>query len=206
MLTEGNIEVLPDKGQKVHESIREKETEIEQLTLELEKTPLVQSLNRQKNEILKESRSAEKELLFVKDEPYSDDTDDMDSYLDINNIPLKPTTSPELRELGEKAQATRDRELALTVERLQDLHGSLVARPAENEKAEDPRGLKIKLMPHQKHALAWLLWREQQRPAGGVLGKYLKKNDFTLILILYYIIKEKTCFSWIFLLQLTIWV
>ncbi|KMQ96635.1 transcription termination factor 2 [Lasius niger] len=170
LLTEGNIKVLPDKGQKVHESIREKETEIEQLTLELEKTPLVQSLNRQENKVLKESRSAEKELLFVKDEPYSDDTDDMDSYLDINNIPLKPTTSPELRELGEKAQATRDRELALTVERLQDLHGSLVARPAENEKAEDPRGLKIKLMPHQKHALAWLLWREQQRPAGGVLA------------------------------------
>jgi len=141
----------------------------------LEKTPLVQSLNIQENKVSKESHSAKKESLPIKDEPYSDHSDY--SYLDINNIPLKPTTSPELRKLGEKAQATRDRELALTVERLQDLHGSLVARPTENEKAKDPRGLKVQLMPHQQHALAWLLWREQQRPAGGVLGEYLTRSD-----------------------------
>ncbi|XP_029679622.1 transcription termination factor 2-like isoform X2 [Formica exsecta] len=165
LLTEANIEVLPDKGQRLRESIREQKTEIEKLTLELENTPLVQSLNSQKNKVSKESHSAKKESLSIKDEPYSDY-----SYLDINNIPLKPTTSPELKQLSEKAQATRDRELALTVERLQHLHGSLIARPADNEKAEDPRGLKVQLMPHQQHALAWLLWREQQRPAGGVLA------------------------------------
>lgn len=180
MFTEGNIEVLPDKGQKVYESIREKETEIEKLTVELERTPLVQSLNKEENKVSKETLShlIEKELLFVKDEPYLDYSDSYsDSHLDIDNIPLKPSTSPELRELGKKAQATRDRELALTVERLQDLHGSLAARPTENEKAEDPRGLKIQLMSHQKHALKWLMWREKQKPAGGVLGKYLKKRE-----------------------------
>ncbi|XP_072743655.1 transcription termination factor 2 [Anoplolepis gracilipes] len=167
LLTKGNIEVLPDKGQRLYESIREQETEIEKLTLELEKTPLVQSLNSQEN-IKSQKSLSQKELLPIKDEPHSDHSDF--SYLDINNIPMKPTTSPDLKQLGEKAQATRDRELALTVERLQDLHGSLVARPKENQKAEDPKGLKVQLMPHQQHALAWLLWREQQRPAGGVLA------------------------------------
>lgn len=90
---------------------------------------------------------------------------------------MKPTTSPELKELGKRAQETRDKELALTVERLQDLHGSLVARPSEEEKAEDPRGLKVQLMPHQQYALTWLLWRERQKPSGGVLGKYLRNNN-----------------------------
>lgn len=100
------------------------------------------------------------------------------SYLDgIDDIPMKPTTFSESKELGKQAQATRDKELALTVDRLQDLHGSLVARPSENEKAEDPRGLQVPLMPHQQHALAWLLWREQQRPSGGVLGKYLRNSN-----------------------------
>ncbi|XP_029158221.1 transcription termination factor 2 isoform X2 [Nylanderia fulva] len=172
LFTEGNIEVLPDRGQKVYESIREKETEIEKLIAEMERTPLVQSFNKEDNKVSKDTLShlIKKEPLFVKDESYLDHSDsNSDSYLDINNL-MKPSTSPELRELGKKAQATRDRELALTVERLHDLHGSLAARPAENERAEDPRGLKIQLMAHQKHALKWLMWREKQKPAGGVLA------------------------------------
>ncbi|KAM0728752.1 Transcription termination factor 2 [Formica fusca] len=185
LLTEGNIEILPDKGQRLHESIREQETEIEKLTFDLEKTPLVQSLNSQENKISKESMRIENAsyLDYSDDWDDSDDSDDSDdpddsddsdysdySDFDISDIPLNPTTFPELKRLGKKAQATRDRELALTVERLKDLHGSLVARPSEHKKAEDPRGLKVQLMPHQQHALAWLLWREQQRPAGGVLA------------------------------------
>lgn len=168
---------MPDKGQKLQECIRQQEEEIKILTHELESTTLVSLSSTQetkvgKSRLMKEA-SLKNESLFkdkslIKDEPYSDYT--YDSYLDVDNIPMKPTTSPDLKELGKKAQATRDKELALTVERLQDLHGSLVARPSDNEKAEDPRGLKVQLMPHQQHALAWLLWRERQRPSGGVLG------------------------------------
>ncbi|KAK9297411.1 hypothetical protein QLX08_008850 [Tetragonisca angustula] len=85
-----------------------------------------------------------------------------------DNIPFTQKSSS--KELGKKAQATLEKELTLTADRLHDLHGSLVARPTEEERAEDPQGLKVKLMPHQQHALAWLIWREQQKPPGGILA------------------------------------
>ncbi|XP_072744570.1 transcription termination factor 2-like [Anoplolepis gracilipes] len=202
LLTEGNIDkVLPDKGQRLHESIREQENEIEKLKLELKKIPLVQ------NNISKEAHLATKGLLSIQNGPYSNDSDDSNasddsdeaddsddlvddsanpdnlnyssysnssnssdhSYLDFNNIRLRSTMSSELK-LGAKAEAIRNKEFALTVERLKDLHGSLVSCPAENKKAKDPEGLTVQLMPHQQHALEWLLWREQQKPAGGVLA------------------------------------
>lgn len=59
----------------------------------------------------------------------------------------------------------------LTLDILHRLHKSLETCPASNILAEDPKGLKVKLMPHQKHAIAWLLWRESEKPHGGVLGK-----------------------------------
>ncbi|KYQ52658.1 Transcription termination factor 2 [Trachymyrmex zeteki] len=165
LLAEGNIDIFPDEGQKLQECIHQLDEEIKSLTRELESTPLMPLFNSrdivEKSHFMKESQFSEDEL----DSKYTDY-----SCLDIDNIPMKPTTSPELKELGLKAQAIRDKELALTVERLQDLHGSLVARPSEKEKVEDPKGLKVQLMPHQQHALAWLLWREQQRPSGGILA------------------------------------
>lgn len=45
--------------------------------------------------------------------------------------------------------------------------------------AEQPRSVKVPLMKHQRHALAWMNWRERQKPRGGILaddmglGKYL---------------------------------
>lgn len=30
----------------------------------------------------------------------------------------------------------------------------------------------VTLLPHQRRALAWLLWRETQKPCGGILGKW----------------------------------
>ncbi|NXJ61497.1 TTF2 factor, partial [Rostratula benghalensis] len=57
-----------------------------------------------------------------------------------------------------------------TSEAIDHLHKSLESCPAEQTVAEDPSGLKIPLLQHQKQALAWLLWRESQRPCGGILA------------------------------------
>ncbi|KAM9020128.1 transcription termination factor 2 [Ara ararauna] len=55
-------------------------------------------------------------------------------------------------------------------EAVNHLHKSLESCPEDQTVAEDPFGLKIPLLLHQKQALAWLLWRESQRPCGGILA------------------------------------
>lgn len=47
---------------------------------------------------------------------------------------------------------------------------ALNTRPATNIMRWDPQQLKTKLLPHQAHALAWMLWRETQIPCGGLLA------------------------------------
>merc|ERR1712016_386789 len=44
--------------------------------------------------------------------------------------------------------------------------------PGEADMVEQPKGLrsKINLFDHQLHALAWLEWREEQEPRGGILA------------------------------------
>lgn len=59
---------------------------------------------------------------------------------------------------------------AMTLDTLKEIHESISSCPSSDTFAEDPEGLKIELMPHQKHALAWLEWRETQRPRGGILA------------------------------------
>ncbi|XP_009999747.1 PREDICTED: transcription termination factor 2 [Chaetura pelagica] len=55
-------------------------------------------------------------------------------------------------------------------EAINNLHKSLESCPPKQTAAEDPSGLKVPLLLHQKQALAWLLWRESQRPCGGILA------------------------------------
>ncbi|KAK5648748.1 hypothetical protein RI129_003640 [Pyrocoelia pectoralis] len=82
--------------------------------------------------------------------------------------------------------ATHNEQKALTVDCLEQLHGSLKSCPIANTEVEQPKGLQVELMPHQKHALSWLMWREKQRPSGGILaddmglGKTLTMISLTL--------------------------
>ncbi|NXC46282.1 TTF2 factor, partial [Penelope pileata] len=57
-----------------------------------------------------------------------------------------------------------------TSDAINHLHKSLESCPKEQTVAEDPSGLKVPLLLHQRQALAWLLWRESQRPCGGILA------------------------------------
>ncbi|XP_068619336.1 transcription termination factor 2 [Battus philenor] len=82
----------------------------------------------------------------------------------------KASDNVQPRMFGKQAMATHMAERNLILERLRDLHEALASRPPETAQAEPPAALTTKLMPHQLHALAWLRWRETQRPPGGILA------------------------------------
>ena len=46
--------------------------------------------------------------------------------------------------------------------------------------ADDPPGLRVDLMRHQQRALAWMQWREQQKPSAGILGNDIHEYHFML--------------------------
>ncbi|KAJ8714237.1 hypothetical protein PYW08_007857 [Mythimna loreyi] len=82
----------------------------------------------------------------------------------------KASNAVQPRMFGKQAMATHMAERHLILDRLRDLYESLGSRPAESQEAPAPRAMKSKLMPHQLHALAWLRWRETQRPRAGILA------------------------------------
>uniref|UniRef100_A0A7N9AQC7 Transcription termination factor 2 n=1 Tax=Mastacembelus armatus TaxID=205130 RepID=A0A7N9AQC7_9TELE len=68
---------------------------------------------------------------------------------------------------------TDDRLLAVknaTCEAIDHLHKSLESCPSPEADTADPKGIKVPLLAHQRRALAWLLWREAQKPCGGILA------------------------------------
>uniref|UniRef100_A0A8C5E904 Transcription termination factor 2 n=1 Tax=Gouania willdenowi TaxID=441366 RepID=A0A8C5E904_GOUWI len=68
---------------------------------------------------------------------------------------------------------TEDRMLAVknaTCEAIDHLHKSLESCPNTDTEVPDPKAIKVPLLPHQRRALAWLLWRETQKPCGGILA------------------------------------
>ncbi|XP_045453237.1 transcription termination factor 2 [Melitaea cinxia] len=82
----------------------------------------------------------------------------------------KASNAVQPRMFGKQAMATHMAERNRILERLRDLHSALDSRPPEHEHAAQPQAVRSALMPHQLHALAWLRWREEQRPRGGVLA------------------------------------
>ncbi|XP_031438662.2 transcription termination factor 2 [Clupea harengus] len=57
-----------------------------------------------------------------------------------------------------------------TTDTINHLHKSLETCPGPDTETKDPKGIKVQLLPHQRRALAWLLWREDQKPCGGILA------------------------------------
>lgn len=72
---------------------------------------------------------------------------------------------------GGRMTAARLREVgSVTKEAIEKLHKQLETCPDSSTEIEDPKGLKVTLMTHQRQALAWLTWREGQHPPGGILA------------------------------------
>ncbi|XP_008204612.1 transcription termination factor 2 [Nasonia vitripennis] len=195
--TSVDINRLPDKGAKVHKSMEELETKIASFKEKLAKysrktnTParlsslkvkeeskskvkplveknLISPLSEDKMDVKKkiENSHVKRELYANNDPAFSEQFDNFD----VHEIPKVPQTTFKTDDLGKKALETLNKQQSLTSKRLEQLHGSLTLRPAEDQREKDPAGLKVPLMDHQQHALAWMKWREKQKPKGGILA------------------------------------
>lgn len=71
---------------------------------------------------------------------------------------------------GEQGLSTFMEQKSEALDRLQSLHHALDTRPSEDTLAATPFSLKIDLMRHQRHGLQWMMWREKQKPRGGILA------------------------------------
>lgn len=120
-------------------------------------------------------------LLSNKPKCQQDDSDKYTHGMDIYNAENIPSwdrlfdgiEQMEKRIKTENSLTTFRIQKAVTLEKLKELHGSLENRPEEAVLADDPDGLapNISLKRHQKHALAWLKWRESNtEPSGGILA------------------------------------
>ncbi|XP_045059717.2 transcription termination factor 2 isoform X2 [Desmodus rotundus] len=165
-----NIQVLPDKGQKLLKQIQELEDALGALAL----SPEPGSDEKSNTQVPQQSSFTK----TTTDPPHL--------------VPAKPLPGQDLQRLGpplglkaacqvaagQSSQSyggpmNQDRLYAVwkvTSEAIDELHRSLESSPGETAVAEDPAGLKVPLLLHQKQALAWLLWRESQKPHGGILA------------------------------------
>uniref|UniRef100_A0A8C7CFY2 Transcription termination factor 2 n=1 Tax=Oncorhynchus kisutch TaxID=8019 RepID=A0A8C7CFY2_ONCKI len=138
-----NMSALPDKGERLKSQVKDLEDALESLCLTTSTEP----------------------------EPQGDE----------GNAKPKPTPSQynPFSCPGGTSQAfyggrmTDNRLLAVknaTSEAIDHLHSSLESCPDPNAEVTDPKGIKVPLLAHQRQALAWLLWRETQKPCGGILA------------------------------------
>lgn len=192
MYKSANLNSLPDRGKKLQESIAQKTKDIQHLRKRLNLPDSSSDVIVVKSEISAVSEYSDtsydpsnepdsfedipkiknepriKEEPRIKDDPFGKDKN-------LAFLP-KPTAESDINNFGRKAQQTFENQQALTMERLESLHGSIQSQPKETDLADDPKGLKVSLMQHQKYALKWLSWRENQNPRGGILGKNKKKR------------------------------
>ncbi|XP_064138440.1 transcription termination factor 2 [Loxodonta africana] len=158
-----NIQALPDKGQRLLNQIQALEDALSALTLSPE-----QGTNEKKNTQVPQQGSCTKTTI---DPPH------LVPPKPLRGQDLQPPSSLGLNAGGSSqyfgTHTSRDRLHAvwkITGEAIDELHRSLASCPRETAVVEDPPGLKVPLLLHQKQALAWLLWRESQKPQGGILA------------------------------------
>ncbi|NWV61385.1 TTF2 factor, partial [Malurus elegans] len=178
-----NIQLLPDKGQRLLKQVQDLEAALSALNISTADT----------SEKGQDSTSS-----ICREEPLSNPFGRPGGTKLITPLPLQnptakasagshshPSAAVTLGSSGQSfgmnfgvqnlygGRMTEDRIRAVhsaTFEAINHLHKSLESCPTEETAAEDPSGLKVPLLQHQKQALAWLLWRESQRPCGGILA------------------------------------
>lgn len=90
----------------------------------------------------------------------------------VQNLTDPEEKSEELKIKGKKEPNQRKTEVpkAIQIGHIKEIHKSLDTCPPEDMLMEEPKGLKVSLMDHQRYALTFMTWREKKVPQGGILG------------------------------------
>ncbi|XP_037682200.1 transcription termination factor 2 isoform X2 [Choloepus didactylus] len=164
-----NIQSLPDKGQRLFEQIQMLEDALNALSLCPDQGTNVKS----STQVPQQSSSIKTPTEpphFVLPDPLQGRDPQPSGSLGLNAACQVPAASSSQCHGGRTNHSHLHAVWKVTSEAIDELHRSLESRPGETVVAEDPAGLKVPLLLHQKQALAWLLWRESQKPQGGILA------------------------------------
>ncbi|XP_067896832.1 transcription termination factor 2 isoform X3 [Heterodontus francisci] len=187
-----NVAALPDKGQRLINQVKDLEDALSALCLSAtDENEKEETRNSQINPF---DRSGT--ILLNKPVPHQDPRSDAttshfnDAYSlgsshFYNQVYKDSVNSQQQRLYG--GRMTEDRLLTvknMTSEAIEHLHKSLESCPNTSDEAEDPPYLKVPLLIHQKQALAWLLWRENQKPSGGILDDMGLGKTLTMIALI----------------------
>ncbi|XP_007485324.2 transcription termination factor 2 [Monodelphis domestica] len=154
-----NIQALPDKGERLLKQVQDLQAALDTLSL-----TTVTSTDQEAP-------------CMVPPKPLQLPDSRPPGSLELH-VPNQTSVGRSIQHYGDKVhlyggRMTQDRLQAVwkvTSEAIDHLHKSLESCPNKETVAKDPDGLKVPLLLHQKQALAWLLWRENQKPHGGILA------------------------------------
>uniref|UniRef100_A0A2C9K2C0 Transcription termination factor 2 n=1 Tax=Biomphalaria glabrata TaxID=6526 RepID=A0A2C9K2C0_BIOGL len=181
-----NLSNLPDKGQKILQKLSHFQESIKEIDRQINALPKqVPAIN--KSSATSHTFSAGVNKITVMSTKVEDGKQKESSSGSLNqpvrqhlpqfahlpeHLQQMLASNPQAMTLyGGRMTAQRMREVgSITTEAIDKIHKQLESCPSETEELPDPKGLKVPLMPHQRHALAWLAWREQQHPPGGILA------------------------------------
>ncbi|XP_078415780.1 transcription termination factor 2 isoform X1 [Cetorhinus maximus] len=172
-----NVAALPDKGQRLINQVQDLEDALSALCLSVtdDSEKGEETRNSQINPFDKSGT-----ILLNDPVPHQDPRSDAtashfndDSSLGSSQFCNQLYRANSQQQSLYGGRMTEDRLLTvknMTSEAIEQLHKSLESCPNTSDEAEEPPYLKVPLLVHQKQSLAWLFWREKQKPAGGILA------------------------------------
>ncbi|KAI4898108.1 hypothetical protein NFI96_015372 [Prochilodus magdalenae] len=184
-----NVSALPDKGERLKSQVKELEEALDALSLT--SAPLTDSQNDDSDMQTKPlhpsqfnpfSRSGGTVFLAEAPVPFPQQSSSSSLELHLSQGYTQMYGVNPQTQAFYGGRMTENRLLAVrnaTTEAIDHLHNSLESCPSADTEAQDPKGIKawisayvlmVQLLPHQRRALAWLLWRETQKPCGGILA------------------------------------
>uniref|UniRef100_A0A182RKF7 Transcription termination factor 2 n=1 Tax=Anopheles funestus TaxID=62324 RepID=A0A182RKF7_ANOFN len=159
---------LPDKGAGLVRRLAEIKSQIFEISKDIEMTRATPSKGIKKT-IQQTFDQSRRSAESSRDASANSSAGQRGEYISWDAI-KKTADDLQPRHTGKQGMATFENQKLLTMDRLATLHKSIETCPTEDTLADPPKLLKIELMAHQRHALAWMLWRETQKPRGGILA------------------------------------